>query len=68
MVRENSINQATLERLAPHFTDRQILDIVHLYGMYATLACLISTWGLELDKHVEQCLPETVTPEAFANG
>lgn len=63
-----SISPVTLERLAGHFTDRQILDIVHLHGMYATLACTIGTWGVELDDHVAQRLPDTVTEEAFAAG
>lgn len=59
------LSPATLERLSRHFTDRQVLDLVHLHGMYATLACVISTWSIDLDEHVSQHLPATVTPEGF---
>jgi alkylhydroperoxidase family enzyme len=68
IVRKNTITPATLERLSAHFSDRQILDIMHLHGMYATIACVVSTWELELDKHVEQRLPETITRQAFAES
>lgn len=60
-----SLSPTTLERLAGHFTDRQVLDLVHLQGMYATLACVISTWEVDLDEHITQRLPATVTPESF---
>ena len=65
MLATGSLSRAMLERLAGHFTDRQVLDLVHLQGMYATLACVISTWGVDLDEHVAQRLPATVTPEGF---
>lgn len=68
ILRQNMIAPATLERLGAHFSDRQILDIMHLHGMYATIACMIRTWGLELDDHVQQRLPETITHDAFAAG
>ena len=60
-----SLSPATLKRLAGHFTDRQVLDLVHLQGMYATLACVISTWEVDLDEHVARRLPATVTAEGF---
>ena len=62
----NAIGGPTLERLAAHFTERQVMDIVHLHGMYQTLGCLISTWGLELDAHVAERLPQGVTESSFA--
>lgn len=65
MLAAGSLSPATLERLAAHFTDRQVLDVVHVHGMYATLACVISTWQVDLDEHVAQGLPATVTPEGF---
>lgn len=61
----NCISEPTRTRLQKHFTDQQVLDIVLLHGMYQTLACLINTWGLELDEHVREQLPETVTETVF---
>lgn len=68
ILRERALAPATLERLARHFTDRQVLDLIQLQGMYTTLACVIATWGLELDEHVAERLPERITREAFAAG
>ena len=63
--RDGAISRSTLERLAPHFTNKQILDIMHLRGMYTTIGCVIATWGLDLDDHVAAQLPESVTKESI---
>ena len=64
--RDGAISGTTLEQLGRHFTNRQILDIMHLRGMYTTIGCVIATWGIELDQHVAERLPESVTEESFA--
>ena len=61
----NVISPATLEQLAPHFTDQQILDVMHLKGMYTTIGCVINTWGLELDEHVAARLPDAAAAVDF---
>ena len=68
VVTDNAISSATLERLAAYFTDRQVMDVVVLHGMYRTIACLINTWGLELDEHVLAKLPAGVSASTFAEG
>jgi alkylhydroperoxidase family enzyme len=66
MVNRQLLDPASLGRLSAHFSNRQILDIMHLYGMYTTLACIIGTWGLELDEHVAERLPAAVDEKSFA--
>jgi 4-carboxymuconolactone decarboxylase len=66
LMENNSITPATLARMAPHFSDQQILDVMHLRGMYMTIACVIKTWGLELDETVAARLPESVTEESLS--
>ncbi len=66
ILRVNHITLATLARLQKYFTNRQVLDLIHLQGMYATLACMLGTWQLELDEHVVRRLPDSVTAEEFA--
>ena len=61
----NCISEATRTRLQKHFTNQQMLDIVLLHGMYQKLGCLINTFGLELDEHVREQLPETITEDSF---
>jgi alkylhydroperoxidase family enzyme len=65
LLARDAISPATLERLTPHFTRRQMLDIVHLKGMYTTIAAIINTWGLDLDDHLVELLPDSVTEETF---
>ncbi len=65
IVTDNRISDACLERLAPHFTDRQVMDLIHLHGMYRTIACLIETWGVELDRAVAERLPSGVNAGLF---
>ena len=36
-----------------------------IHGMYVILGCMVNTWGLELDAHVQDKLPEGITKEAF---
>jgi alkylhydroperoxidase family enzyme len=62
---ENRISSGMLKRLGACFSKQQILDVILLYGMYMTLACMIKTWGLELDPHVAECLPGSVTESSF---
>ena len=59
------IGPETLRQLAPHFTNQQILDVMHLRGMYTTIGAVISTWGLDLDDHIADQLPASVTEESF---
>lgn len=65
IVRTHAISAATRARLAGHFTDRQVMDVILLHGMYASIACMIGTWGLELDEHVRARLPDGTTEETF---
>jgi 4-carboxymuconolactone decarboxylase len=51
--------------LEQHFSTRQLLDLMAIHGMYVILACMINTWGLELDDHVQQQLPESISRERF---
>jgi alkylhydroperoxidase family enzyme len=66
LMEDDALSSTTLQRLAPHFTNQQILDVMHLRGMYMTIACVIKTWGLELDETVAARLPESVTEESLS--
>jgi len=59
------IDDTTLGILKKEFSEKQIVDIISLQGLYVTIACLIGTWPVEIEEHVAQRLPEEVTEEAF---
>ena len=65
LVTEHAINKATYASLQSHYSIKQIMDIIAIHGMYVILGCMINTWGLELDEHVKELLPEGVTKERF---
>lgn len=68
VARDNVIGDRTRERLAAHFSDRQVMDIILLHGMYRTIGCMINTWGIELDEQVQGRLPKQITEQSFLAG
>ena len=65
LVHQHEISADTREALSGFLSDRQLLDIVSLQGMYVTIACLLRTWPVEVEDFVLQRLPPEVTEAAF---
>lgn len=61
----HAIDSQLQTTLAEHFSDRQVMDIVSLQGMYVTIACLIGTWPLQVEDSVIQRLPPEETEASF---
>lgn len=60
LIAKSAITATTREQMADHFSDKQLMDIIAIHGMYTTLGCMINTWGLQLDEHIRTRLPESV--------
>ena len=65
LVTDHSMSTATRTSLETFFSEKQVLDIISLQGLYVTIACMIGTWPVEIEEHVIQRLPEEVTEESF---
>jgi len=65
LIATHGLSPASHAQLRVHFSVKQIMDIIAIHGMYVILGCMINTWGLELDSHVQDKLPEDVTRVAF---
>lgn len=65
LVTRHAIDRETRERLAKYFSERQILDIVSLQGLYVTIACIIGTWPIEIESRIAARLPKEVSEESF---
>jgi len=65
LLTRRGIDEVTQNSLSDYFSEKQIMDIVSLQGLYVTIACLIGTWGIELEESVSRRLPDEVTEEAF---
>ena len=55
----------TLAAIQQHLDSRQILELIALHGTYAMLGGILNTFSVELDAHVRDALPESVTETAF---
>lgn len=65
LICKRAITATTREQMADHFSNKQLMDIIAIHGMYTTLGCMINTWGLVLDEPIESRLPDGVSRDAF---
>ena len=65
LYRNRRISPETLENLGAYLTNRRILDIVSIHGVYTSLACMLRTWDVDIEDKLRNRLPEDVTEDAF---
>ena len=54
--------------LEAHFDRKAVLDLIAIRGMYVMLSDILNSWETELDQHVSDALPESVTRQRFEGG
>lgn len=54
LTEHRKIQPITLAILHKHYSNRQVMDLIAVHGMYLTLGSMINTWGLELDAETAQ--------------
>lgn len=64
LTKEQAISAASLGVAREHFSNQQMLDLIALHGMYNTIACMINTWELSLDAHIEAQIPKNLSGPA----
>ena len=60
-----SLGPELLDKLDAHIGQAAILDLIALRSMYVMLGNMLNTWEVELDKHVANALPDSLTRENF---
>ena len=50
LVEHRRIRPVTLAILDKNYSNQQVMDIITLHGVHATLAGMVTTWGLTLDQ------------------
>jgi len=65
LILKRGIDTATRTALDEFFSERQILDVVSLQGLYVTIACMIGTWTIELEDDIARRLPNEISEESF---
>lgn len=65
LITKKQLDSDLYNELSGHFSDRQIMDIVAIHGMYLILGCMINIWGLTLEDDIAQRLPDSITEAQF---
>lgn len=65
LVEQHHLTKETLSRMHHHYSNKQIMDLIAIHGVYVIIACMINTWGLDLDEQFEEKLPATMSKEKF---
>ncbi len=65
LIAKHRIDDATQQRIGKHFSEKQIMDVISLQGLYTTIACLIGTWPVDIEEHILERLPNEVTEKSF---
>ena len=68
LLEDHRLSESTRKKLSGFFSDRQIMDLITLHGMYIIIACMINTWELELDQEVSDKLPKEINRDNFLSG
>ena len=65
LITKRCIAPATEQVLRESYSEKQILDVISLQGLYVMIACIIGTWPIEIEPHIAARLPDTITESAF---
>ena len=65
LVKNHRIDPGTLNALDEFLSHRQILDVISLQGMYVSIACIIGSFGIEIEDYIAQQLPDSVNEQSF---
>lgn len=65
LIAKKQLDTDLYKNLGDYFSDRQIMDIIAIHGMYIILGCMINIWGLPLEDDIAQRLPESITEAKF---
>ncbi len=68
LIDQHSLSPDMQNALREHYTVPQIMDLITLHGMYVILGCMINTWGLDLDDHVRDKLPDAFSEDDFSSS
>jgi len=65
LVHDHCLGGAARGDLETVFSDKQIMDIISLQGLYMTIACMIGSWPIEIEEHIARRLPQEVNEDSF---
>jgi alkylhydroperoxidase family enzyme len=65
LIAHHRIDSGTLDTLGEFFSEKQILDVISLQGLYVSIACIIGSFGIEIENYIAKQLPDSVNEQSF---
>ena len=65
LIERKTIDGELYGHLKKYYSERQIMDIIAIHGMYIILGCMLSVWEVELEDYISESLPVNITKERF---
>ena len=65
LIINRSFSKTQYKKLASYFSEKQILDLIAIHGMYLILGCMINVWYVPLDDDIRDRLPSSVKEKSF---
>ena len=65
LIKKKKLKTKFYNKMRKYFSDKQIMDIIAIHGMYTILACMINIYGLSLEKKIAKRLPKQITKKSF---
>jgi hypothetical protein len=65
LINNQRIDPEALCTLSEFFSDKKILDVISLQGMYVSIACIIGTFEVEIEDYIAEQLPNSVNERSF---
>ncbi len=60
-----ALDPGIIEKLEANFGRKAVLDLIAMRSIYVMLGQILNTWEVELDEHITDALPDTVTRDSF---
>lgn len=61
LLADRQVTDDTRQSFERLYSANQLMDVMAIHALYIAIACMINTWGLELDEHIEKQLPPQMT-------
>jgi hypothetical protein len=65
LIGTQNLKKDSYKKLNYFFTDKQIMDVIAIHGMYIILGCMLNIWGVELEEIIAKRLPSAVNKKKF---
>ena len=67
LIKDKKISRNLYLNLMKFYSEREIMDVIAIHGMYIILGCMLNIWPIELENKIAHNIPSSVNIESFKN-